>query len=156
MEKIKHHINYAILFLFIGIFVTILIQIGYAQTNPENNVIAPEPGSLILLSTGITGWMLRFARKRFKEFKRFFDILVGAAGLVIASPVILFTVILIKIVSPGPVFYRQQRVGLDGKLFNIYKIRTMRLDAEKTTGPVWAKEDDPRLIKFGKVIRKSH
>jgi lipopolysaccharide/colanic/teichoic acid biosynthesis glycosyltransferase len=62
----------------------------------------------------------------------------------------------IKKVSPGPVFFKQNRVGKDGKLFTIYKLRTMKLNAEKETGTVWAKEDDPRLIKGGKLIRKAH
>ena len=156
MEKIKSHLNYTILFIFLGLFVFFLIQICYAQTNSEYRAIAPEPSSLAIISTGIVGWLIRFARKRFNEFKRAFDITVASIGLVIASPVIAFTAILIKIVSPGPVFFKQERVGRRNEVFNIYKMRTMKVDAEKETGAVWAKEDDPRLIKFGKIIRKAH
>jgi len=130
--------------------------IGYAQTKSDNPPIAPEPGSIVLLSTGALGWVISFARKRFQEFKRFFDILVASFGLVVAAPVVAITGIIIKIVSPGPVFFKQQRVGVNGGVFDIYKLRTMKIDAEKETGAVWAKEDDPRLIKFGKLIRKMH
>jgi len=108
------------------------------------------------MSTGFIGWVIRFARKSFQEFKRIFDVVSSAIGIVMVSPVIALTAVVVKTVSPGPVFFRQQRVGLNGRLFDIYKIRTMRLDAEKTTGPVWAQENDPRLIKFGKLIRKMH
>ncbi len=156
MEKIKSHLNYTILFIFLGLFVFFLMQICYAQTNPEPRAMTPEPSSLALISTGIAGWLIRFARKRFNEFKRFFDTAVAATGLVIASPVIGATAILIKIVSPGPVFFKQERMGCRGKVFDIYKMRTMKIDAEKETGAIWAQENDPRLIKFGKIIRKAH
>ncbi len=118
--------------------------------------MAPEPGTMMIISTGFLGWMIRFARRRFHEFKRLFDIIAGALGLVVASPIIGITALIIKIVSPGPVFFTQERVGWGGEIFKIYKMRTMKVDAEKYTGPVWAQEDDPRLIKFGKTIRKMH
>jgi len=124
--------------------------------NYDTRPIAPEPGSLAIISTGFCGWLIRFARKRFKEFKRFFDMFVGSFGLVVAAPVMGMTALIIKLVSPGPAFFKQERVGKDGEIFEIYKLRTMRLDAEKETGPVWAKEDDPRYIKYGKLIRKLH
>lgn len=116
----------------------------------------PEPNTIALVSTGFIGFMTQFARSHFREFKRIFDNIIAGIGVVFAAPVILFTAIIIKIVSPGPVFYKQERVGWGGKIFYIYKLRTMRVDAEKLTGPTWAKEDDPRLIKFGKIIRKTH
>lgn len=116
----------------------------------------PEPNTIALLSTGFVGFMTQFARRHFREFKRIFDNTIAGVGIVLAAPVIFFTAIIIKIVSPGPVFYKQERVGWGGKIFYIYKLRTMRVNAEKTTGPTWAKEDDPRLIKFGKIIRKAH
>jgi lipopolysaccharide/colanic/teichoic acid biosynthesis glycosyltransferase len=70
---------------------------------------------------------------------------MSAFGIVLAAPIVAFTALIIKVVSPGPVFFRQERVGLNGEIFDIYKLRTMQLDAEKDTGPVWAREDDPRL-----------
>lgn len=150
--------NKLILLLLAGCIITMLFfaHLVYAQTKSDSLPIAPEPGSIALISTGICGWMIRFARRRFQEFKRFFDILVSAFGVVITAPVMAMTGIIIKIVSPGPVFFKQQRVGLNGKIFDMFKLRTMNVDAEKKTGPVWAKEDDPRLIKFGKMIRKMH
>lgn len=116
----------------------------------------PEPTTTALLATGFVGYMTQFARNHFREFKRIFDNVIAGAGIVMAAPIIFFTAIIIKIVSPGPVFYKQERVGWGGKTFYIYKLRTMRVDAEKNTGPMWAQEDDPRLIRFGKIIRKLH
>jgi lipopolysaccharide/colanic/teichoic acid biosynthesis glycosyltransferase len=138
------------------IFLLFLSTFLYAQTSSDTHPIAPEPGSIALLSTGICGWLIQFARRRFQEFKRFFDILVSSFAMVIAFPITALTGIVIKIVSPGPLFFKQKRVGLYGEIFDIYKLRTMKIDAEKETGPVWAKEDDPRLIKFGSIIRKLH
>ena len=63
---------------------------------------------------------------------------------------------MIKIVSPGPVTFKQQRVGQNGEIFNLYKLRTMRIDAERDTGPVWAKKRDARLIKCGHLLRSTH
>ncbi len=140
----------------IVIGVLFIAGLSYAQTKSDAPFIAPEPGGIALISTGIFGWILRFARKRFQEFKRIFDLLVSACGLAATAPVIAVTGIIIKTVSPGPIFFKQQRVGLGGGIFDMYKLRTMKIDAEKETGPVWAKEDDPRLIKFGRIIRKLH
>lgn len=121
-----------------------------------DTTVVPEPGSMALIFTGFFGYMIGFARKRFREFKRIFDTMLSAIGIVVFAPAIGFTALIIKIVSPGPVFYKQERVGWGGRLFNIYKMRTMRVDAEKYTGPIWAKENDSRLIKFGKIIRRLH
>jgi lipopolysaccharide/colanic/teichoic acid biosynthesis glycosyltransferase len=132
------------------------INLCYAQAGNEARVVVPEPSTTALLATGFIGYMTSFARRHFREFKRIFDNVIAGAGIVLATPVILFTAIIIKIVSPGPVFYKQERVGWGGKTFYIYKLRTMRIDAEKGTGPMWAKEDDPRLIRFGRIIRKMH
>jgi len=116
----------------------------------------PEPNTVVLLSTGFIGFMTQFARRHFREFKRIYDDIIAGAGIVLAAPIILFTAIVIKIVSPGPIFYKQERVGWGGKTFYIYKLRTMKMDAEKGSGPIWAQENDPRLIRFGKLIRKMH
>ena len=105
---------------------------------------------------GILGAIVRFARRRFQEFKRSFDCITASVGLLLALPLLAFLGLLIKIVSPGPVFFKQSRVGKDGALFTLYKLRTMQVNAETETGAVWARENDPRLIPFGKGIRKMH
>ncbi len=157
MKHLKDGSNFLCFFAFITILVFALVKICYAQGQEGLYPTAPEPVSLALISTGgIFGYIIRFARKRFQEFKRCFDVIVSVLGLTLASPIIAVTAILIKRVSPGPVFFRQERVGLNGEIFNIYKLRTMKIDAEKDTGPMWAQEDDPRLIKCGKIIRKMH
>ncbi len=155
MKRIRTHLNYFVIFALLFISIFTLIQYSYAQSQ-GTHVTAPEPGSILLVSGGIIGWMVRYTRRRFHEFKRLYDIIVGSMGLVVSTPIIIFTAIVIKIVSPGPVFYTQERVGLKGRAFKIYKMRTMKLNAEKETGAVWAQENDPRLIRYGALIRKTH
>ena len=87
-------------------------------------------------------------------FKRAFEIVFSIALLLFTLPVLVLTMIAIKLESPGPVFYKQERVGLNGKRFNIIKLRSMRSDAEKN-GPQWAAKDDPRVTRVGKFIRKT-
>lgn len=86
--------------------------------------------------------------------KRTEDIAGSLAGLVLFAPVIAVAAILIKLTSRGPVFYKQERCGEKGATFNIYKLRTMRMDAEKETGPVWAAENDPRRTRIGAFLRE--
>lgn len=157
MKKSKSIFDYIVLFAFFTIFLLFVVNFCYAQAGAESHIYTPEAGSLALISTtGLFGWLIRFARKSFHKFKRCFDVFASIVGLVLASPIVAFTAILIKIVSPGPVFFKQQRVGQGGKIFNLYKMRTMKVDAEKDSGPVWAKENDSRYIKFGKIMRKAH
>jgi len=85
--------------------------------------------------------------------KRALDILVSLTLLVITLPVTLVTAVLIKLESPGPLFYRQERVGLNGESFTIMKFRSMRADAEKN-GPQWAAKNDSRVTRVGAFIRK--
>jgi exopolysaccharide biosynthesis polyprenyl glycosylphosphotransferase len=87
--------------------------------------------------------------------KRSFDILVSLISIVLLSPLFLLLAILIKIDSKGPVFYKQKRVSLDGNEFKMIKFRSMRTDAESESGPVWAKQNDPRTTKTGKFLRRS-
>jgi sugar transferase (PEP-CTERM system associated) len=83
-----------------------------------------------------------------------FNRLLSAIGLLVASPIILLTALAVRFSSPGPILYRQVRVGLDGELFTLYKFRSMRADAEAKTGAVWASKDDPRITGVGRIIRK--
>ncbi len=87
--------------------------------------------------------------------KRSIDIIFGLFGLILLSPLILIVAILIKLDSEGPVFYLQERVGKKGKIFKIYKFRTMKKDAEEKTGPAWATENDPRITYIGRMLRKT-
>ena len=87
--------------------------------------------------------------------KRCFDIFAAIIGLILLSPLFFVVAILIKLDSKGTVFFSQERVGKNGQRFRIHKFRTMVKDAERTTGAVWAKKDDPRVTVLGRVLRKS-
>ncbi|MCJ9430361.1 TIGR03013 family XrtA/PEP-CTERM system glycosyltransferase [Kordiimonas marina] len=87
--------------------------------------------------------------------KRFLDILVGIISLILSLPIMLVTALAIKLTSRGPVFYRQERVGLHGQVFRLFKFRSMRVDAEKEGQPQWAQHKDPRVTKVGAFIRRT-
>lgn len=87
--------------------------------------------------------------------KRLIDILLSSAGLILTVPLFPLIVLLIRLDSPGPVFFSQVRVGNRERHFRLYKFRTMREDAEADTGAVWAKEDDPRVTRLGRFMRKT-
>jgi Undecaprenyl-phosphate glucose phosphotransferase len=87
--------------------------------------------------------------------KRAMDIVLSLLALLLLSPVMLLIAILIKLTSPGPVFYRQERCGLNGKPFFMLKFRSMRVDAEKETGAVWARQKDDRRTGLGAFLRAS-
>jgi sugar transferase (PEP-CTERM system associated) len=89
-----------------------------------------------------------------RAVKRAFDIVSSTLLLVLASPVMLVTAILIALESPGPVLYRQLRVGLGGRTFHCTKFRSMRSDAEKDGVARWATKNDPRITRVGAFIRK--
>ncbi|MGQ3685119.1 MAG: undecaprenyl-phosphate glucose phosphotransferase [Candidatus Loosdrechtia sp.] len=85
--------------------------------------------------------------------KRAFDIVFASLVLIITSPVLLSIATIIKLTSGGPVLFKQERMGIDGRVFCMLKFRTMLVNAEQVTGPVWAKNDDPRRTKIGKLLR---
>ncbi len=87
------------------------------------------------------------------NFKRLTDILVSVIVMILLSPVYIFCIIRIKISSPGKIFYQQERIGLHGKPFTIYKFRSMKEDAE-VNGPALSSHEDERITQFGKVMRK--
>jgi Undecaprenyl-phosphate glucose phosphotransferase len=87
--------------------------------------------------------------------KRGFDLAAGAVLLVLFAPLLTVIAVAVKLTSSGPVFYRQERMGLDGRTFEMLKFRTMRADAEERTGPVWARQDDPRRTRLGAFLRRS-
>lgn len=89
----------------------------------------------------------------YKTIKRIFDFLIALGALICLSPVMLVVAILIKITSPGPVIFKQQRIGKDGKVFEIYKFRSMCVGAEKQGSGVYSGKGDARVTPIGKIIR---
>jgi sugar transferase (PEP-CTERM system associated) len=87
--------------------------------------------------------------------KRAMDVVLSAVGLVVLTPVILVAAAVVKLTSRGPALYHQQRVGLNGRLFTVHKLRSMRVDAESTTGAVWASAEDPRVTPVGRFLRRT-
>ena len=88
-----------------------------------------------------------------RSLKRILDVVVALLGFLAALPFMILTAIAIKIFDPGPVFYSQERSGRYGKPFKVYKFRTMRVDAEKLSGPMLAQENDPRITRLGAFLR---
>jgi Undecaprenyl-phosphate glucose phosphotransferase len=101
---------------------------------------------LTVRDVALRGWKL--------TLKRFADILGSSCFLLVVSPLMMLTAILIKLDSPGPVFFVQERMGMDAKPFKMLKFRSMRVDAE-AQGPGWTTRDDPRRTRVGTFIRKT-
>jgi exopolysaccharide biosynthesis polyprenyl glycosylphosphotransferase len=101
---------------------------------------------LTVRDVALRGWRL--------VLKRAMDFVVSAITLILLSPFLILLTFLIKLDSPGSVFYAQERMGLDARPFQLLKFRSMRKDAEKETGPVWATKDDPRVTRLGAFIRR--
>jgi exopolysaccharide biosynthesis polyprenyl glycosylphosphotransferase len=134
-----------------------LSDTGVQTASSSNKARAPEPSTLALLFTGLCTMVVSFVRKTYAAIKRVLDIAAGIAGMILLSPFFLILMILIKVFSKGPVFYTQIRVGKNGQLFRMYKFRSMKIDAEKGTGAIWAKEQDDRVIPYiGNLMRKTH
>ncbi len=86
--------------------------------------------------------------------KRLTDLLMAVSAIALLSPLLLLTAVLIRLDSPGPVFYVQERVGERRRIYRMYKFRSMVKDAEAMSGPVWAREKDPRITRVGRVMRR--
>ena len=102
---------------------------------------------LVLLQDHMPGWEA--------QIKRLMDITVSLGVLIVGAPVWLLVAAVIKLTSPGPVVYKQLRVGQNGKNYTMYKFRSMYQDAEKRSGPTWASHNDPRITPVGRFIRKT-
>src|SRR6185436_15640658 len=88
--------------------------------------------------------------------KRSIDFAISAVGLIVLAIPLGVIALLVRITSRGPAFYRQERMGLDGHSFTILKFRSMQDDAEMDTGPIWARQDDPRVTALGRFLRRSN
>lgn len=98
-----------------------------------------------------------FRRSRtIAALKRTMDVWIAASGLVIGAPLLMLVAVLVRLTSPGPILYHQRRVGLRGHIFFVHKFRSMRQDAEATTGAVWASPTgDSRVTPIGRFMRKT-
>jgi sugar transferase (PEP-CTERM system associated) len=128
------------------------------QVSEISSFLERETGRIDLNSVN-PSWLIfsdGFASGRMLSsvFKRAFDIVASLILLTITLPVILLTALAIKAESRGPAFYRQRRVGLYNQDFDILKLRSMRQDAEVAGEAVWAAEQDPRITRIGRLIRK--
>ena len=101
---------------------------------------------ITLLDTPLRGWN--------EVFKRSLDVLFSSVLLLLLAPVLVVIALMVRLSSRGPVFYRQERMSLDGRRFEVWKFRTMRADAEDETGPVWTTVDDPRRTWIGRKLRR--
>jgi sugar transferase (PEP-CTERM system associated) len=87
--------------------------------------------------------------------KRVFDVSLSLVGVIVSLPVMALVALAVKATSAGPVLYRQERVGLNGHIFTVLKVRTMREDAEAATGPVWSLKNDARVTPIGRFLRRT-
>jgi exopolysaccharide biosynthesis polyprenyl glycosylphosphotransferase len=121
-----------------------------------------SPASAQRLRLTLVVWVIRM--KILRGLKRLLDIFVAGVAAILASPIMLFTALAIKLDSPGPVFFKQVRVGKWGRNFYCYKFRSMYIDAEarkaalmtqnEADGPVFKIKNDPRITRVGRIIRK--
>jgi len=104
-------------------------------------------------------WLMHAAmnssRLHIRKIKRVLDSLVAALGLLLTLPISLLAMVAVRLDSPGPVFYRQRRLGLGGQPYTVMKFRTMRVDAELESGAVWAEKFDARITRVGRFLRSA-
>jgi len=116
----------------------------------------PEPLTIVGVCGGTAAVFIQLARRYFDQAKEVADVILGFLALLAALPLLAFCALVIKLSSRGPVFYTQVRVGLQGQLFRMYKLRTMYVDAEAAHGARWAAKDDPRVVPICRWMRRSH
>jgi sugar transferase (PEP-CTERM system associated) len=113
----------------------------------------------ILIQNLRPSWLIfadGFTRNRLmRAVKRVVDTLLAVVGLCVSLPLMVCIAILTKLDSVGPVFFKQERVGENGKIFTLYKFRTMVADAEERSGPVWSQTSDPRVTRLGRILRRT-
>jgi len=112
----------------------------------------------IAVETMLPSWLIfseGFKTSSTRRFlKRAADLTHASLLLLLSAPVMALTALLIRLDSPGPILYRQKRLGMNGQEFDVLKFRSMRQDAERDSGPTWAQTDDPRITRVGRIIRK--
>ncbi len=117
----------------------------------------PEPITIVMVGAGGGGLLVEIARRQFRIFKEVIDVVGGAVALLVFAPVMLLCVVMVKLADPtGPALFRQVRVGLNGRLFTMYKLRTMYMDAESHGRAIRADAGDHRVITICRWMRRSH
>ena len=129
----------------------VIIQDG---TEVYESITGKVPIESVRLSSFVFSTGFRLSRFLL-IYKRLTSILASTLGLLLSLPLFPFVALAIKLSSPGDVFYKQKRVGLNGKVFDCYKLRTMRADAEADSGPTWVADGDPRITRLGRFLRAS-
>lgn len=136
-------------------------MLHYCQTHHQQLFIIPDFYEVYCSNVeldkidDIPVYRPRYLRPTLEQriLKRLFDVIVATIATICLVPVFLIVAIAIRLDSPGPIFYSQKRLGEHEKEFDVYKFRTMCIDAEKQTGPVFASVNDPRITRVGRVIR---
>jgi sugar transferase (PEP-CTERM system associated) len=128
--------------------IDILDGISFYETLTGKLIVQQINPSWLIFSEGFKKSLLK------RCLKRLTDIVLSAFMLLFFSPLIILTAILIKLDSEGPILFAQDRVGEKGKIYTIYKFRSMVVNAEKKSGPVWTRSDDDRITRVGRFIRK--
>ncbi len=144
--------------------------------NNESMLLLNVVSRFLYIFAAVIGLFIIFGQIRYDDAKRMFDIIISSLALLVLSPILLLCAVLIKLESKGPVLFKQTRVGINrrkrynsqfqnwcrrndsnlGKLFHVYKLRTMYENAEAKSGPIWAKKNDNRITRIGKILRKTH
>lgn len=109
-----------------------------------------------VVAVGPTGDDPNLRRTWYEGTKRPLDFSLAFFGLIVSLPVLLSAALLVKLTSRGPIFYSQIRLGLGGRLFRIYKLRTMIHNCEALSGPCWSSQGDPRVTRLGRFLRRTH
>jgi exopolysaccharide biosynthesis polyprenyl glycosylphosphotransferase len=137
----------------------VLIDCKLRGIKIESGIDSFEKASSRIWLEGISPQWLIFAQgfapsRAFLAAKRLFDCVLSAILLLITAPLMAVIAAAIRLDSPGPVIFSQERVGLRGKIFTVFKFRSMRVDAESASGPIWARDKDDRVTRVGNILRK--
>ncbi len=128
----------------VQLYLVAVCQLGFA---PVFRMDSLQP-SWLVFSRGFDQSLIR------SLIKRIFDLCASILLLIVTFPIMLITMIIILLEDGKPIFYRQERIGRGGSIFSVIKFRSMRNDAEKGGKPQWSTQDDPRITRIGKIIRK--
>lgn len=136
-----------------------MLKLRFSGVHFEEALVAFEATFGRILTTELRPSRLIFSaelgpRRRSLFWHSLYSLVIALGVTIVFAPVMLIVAILVKLTSPGPVFHRQVRVGLNDSLFTVYKFRSMYVDAEAKTGPVWAAKHDPRVTAIGGWLRR--